>query len=190
MNDNSDNLTSADNQQERLIFIGWLLGFVDGEGCFSIGFVKQPDRGKRRGYTTGYQVAHRFVITQGVKSVDCLEEVKKFFGVGKININHRHDNHKEDLAQYCVNSTEDLTRTIIPFFEKHNLRTSKQYDFEQFSLCMKMVSLNEHLTHAGLIRIVEISQTMNHRKSRDELIRILRDYTPNIYKGEDIVRSA
>ena len=37
----SDNPNGADNQQERLIELGWVLGFVDGEGCFSIGFVRQ-----------------------------------------------------------------------------------------------------------------------------------------------------
>ena len=42
-----DNLWSADNQQERLVRIGWTLGFVDGEGCFSIGFVRQPGRTDR-----------------------------------------------------------------------------------------------------------------------------------------------
>ena len=34
-------MTSAENQQERLIeFRGWVIGFVDGEGCFSIGFFR------------------------------------------------------------------------------------------------------------------------------------------------------
>ena len=28
----SENLSDADNQQERLIKIGWIVGFVDGEG--------------------------------------------------------------------------------------------------------------------------------------------------------------
>jgi hypothetical protein len=60
-----DNVTGAENQQERLSeFRGWVIGFVDGEGCFSIGFVRQPSRPKRKGYTTGYQVFHRFVVTQ------------------------------------------------------------------------------------------------------------------------------
>ncbi len=27
---------SADNQQERLKTIGWIVGYVDGEGCFSV----------------------------------------------------------------------------------------------------------------------------------------------------------
>ncbi|MEA2617014.1 MAG: hypothetical protein QOE72_2797 [Chloroflexota bacterium] len=34
----------ADNQQERLVRIGWVLGFVDGEGCFSLGLVRQASR--------------------------------------------------------------------------------------------------------------------------------------------------
>src|ERR671934_2445416 len=55
----SENPNGADNQQERLIELrGWVIGFVDGEGCFSIGFVRQPDRAGRRGYTTSYQVFH------------------------------------------------------------------------------------------------------------------------------------
>ena len=175
----SDNATGADNQQERLINIGWVVGFVDGEGCFSIGFVKQPNRGRRIGYKTGIQVAHRFVVTQGVKSIACLEDLQKFFGVGRLIINKRYDNHKEHLAQYIVNSRTDLVETIIPFFEQHQLRTSKQYDFEQFAKCMRKIVNGEHLMHQGLIEIIEIAQTMNHKKSREKLIRILRDYTPN-----------
>lgn len=60
-----ENPLSADNQQERLIKIGWVIGFVDGEGCFSISFIRQPHRMNRRGYRSGYQVAHEFSVTQG-----------------------------------------------------------------------------------------------------------------------------
>src|SRR5213595_283219 len=86
----SDKVTGAENQQERLIeFRGWVVGFVDGEGCFSIGFVRQPNRTNRRGYKTGYQVSHRFTVTQGMKSVSCLERLQSFFGVGRIYVNRR-----------------------------------------------------------------------------------------------------
>ena len=78
---NGDNVTGADNQQERLIeFRGWVIGFVDGEGCFSIGSCGQSDRPGRRGYTAGYQVSHRFAVTQGAKSMRRLEELQEFFG--------------------------------------------------------------------------------------------------------------
>lgn len=173
----SDNPIGAENQQERLVRTGWVVGFVDGEGCFSIGFVRQPNRASRKGYKTGYQVAHSFVVVQGARSKACLEELRGFFGVGAIGINRRYDNHKEHLYRYCVSRREDLLRVIVPFFEKYPLHTSKRSDFEKWSSCLEICRHGRHLTAEGLIEIAEIAQTMNHRKPRTELIRILRGHT-------------
>src|SRR3977135_162895 len=93
----SDNPSDADNQQERLVKIGWVTGFVDGEGCFSIHFVRQPKRANRAGYKTGYQVAHGFAVTQGAKSAKCLHMLQAFFGAGRVYENRRFDNHRENL---------------------------------------------------------------------------------------------
>jgi hypothetical protein len=188
----SDKSSAADNQQERLIKIGWITGFVDGEGCFSIHFVRQPERANRRGYKTGFQVAHQFVVTQGAKSAQSLELVQQFFGVGRLYCNRRYDNHKENLNQFVVARRSDLLTKIIPFFRKYRLRTAKQLDFEKFVTCMKVIETDAHLTPSGLLQILEITQTMNHCKPRTEMIRILRDYMPNadMFVGEDIVRSA
>ncbi len=57
-------MTGAENQQERLVSLGWIVGFVDGEGCFSIGFVRQAGGGPRIAYETGWQVSHEFAVTQ------------------------------------------------------------------------------------------------------------------------------
>lgn len=170
---------NADNQQERLIKIGWIIGFVDGEGCFSIGIIKQPDRINRRGYTTGFQVGHDFVVTQGAKSHNVLDEIRNFFGVGRIYLNKRWDNHKENLFQYMVHRRSDLLNVIIPFFRKYPLQTSKKNDFEKFAQCVELMSHSLHLSSEGLIKILEITQTMNRKKSRVDLIRILRGHTPN-----------
>jgi hypothetical protein len=189
----SDNPSDAENQQERLIKIGWVTGFVDGEGCFSIHFVRQPERADRKGYKTGFQVGHEFVVTQGAKSVACLHTLREFFGIGGVYLNRRHDNHKEHLYQYSVARRSDLLRVVIPFFQQYPLRTSKQRDFAKFVECMSVIETNEHLTVSGLLKIVEIAETMNHCKPRTEMIRILRDYTPNandLIVGEDIVPSA
>jgi hypothetical protein len=187
----SDNSSAADNQQERLIKIGWITGFVDGEGCFSIHVVRQPHRHNRRGYKTGFQVAHQFVVTQGAKSIECLQMMQGYFGVGRLHCNRRYDNHKDDLYQYVVSKRSDLLETIIPFFQRFQLRTSKQLDFDKFVRCMRVIQTGAHLTPSGLLEIVGIMQTMNHCKPRNEMIRILRDYMPDTdFVGEDIVRSA
>jgi hypothetical protein len=173
-------VTGAGNQQERLVRIGWVIGFVDGEGCFSIGFVRQPDRTGRKGYKTGYQVAHEFAVTQGAKSVSCLHELVDFFGVGSVAANRRHDDHKEHLYRYVVRRRVDLIEKIIPFFFAHPMHSSKQRDFEKFARCLEMIDLGVHRTRSGLADIAEITQTMNRQKPRHALIRILRDHTPEI----------
>ena len=175
----SENPTSAGNQQERLIKRGWVIGFVDGEGCFSIGFIRQPDRINRKGYRTGYQVAHEFAVTQGAKSISCLHELHEFFGVGQVIVNNRYDNHKEHLYRYVVRKRKDLLKVVIPFFRQNPMHSSKQKDFEKFAQCVELIESGRHLTPLGLLEIVEIAQTMNRQKPRTELIRILRDHMPN-----------
>jgi LAGLIDADG endonuclease len=180
-----DNVLGADNQQERLIELGWVLGFVDGEGCFSIGFLRQPDRKGRKGYKTGYQVFHEFAVTQGAKSISCLHAIREFFGVGQVYANKRYDNHKEHLYRFVVRPRSELLEVVIPFFRRHPLRTSKQHDFEKFARCIELVERGRHLTRDGLLEIVEIAQTMNSQKPRPELVRILRDHTPNSETSDD-----
>ena len=167
----------ADNQQERLIKLGWVIGFVDGEGCFSIGFIKQPNCIKRKGYKTGYQVSHEFVVTQGAKSIRSLYELAEFFKVGQVLVNNRYDNHKEHLYRYVVRKREDLIKVIIPFFRKYKMSSAKRRDFEKFAKCVELMERKDHLSRDGLIRIAKIAQTMNRRKPRYSLIRILRDHT-------------
>lgn len=161
--------------------IGWVIGFVDGEGCFSINFVKQSDKQEttrvRRGYKTGYQVFHEFSVVQGMKSLESLKKLQEFFGVGALYINRRHDNHKENLYRYTVRRREDLKKIIIPFFQQYHLRTSKKNDFEKFARCMQMIEADEHLSVEGLIKIIKMTEFMNHQKKKTDIIRILRNQT-------------
>ena len=179
----SKKVSHADNQQERLIKIGWVIGFTDGEGCFSVGFVKQADRIEkhriRRGYKTGYQIFHEFAVTQGAKSLQSLRDLQQFFGIGKIYINTRYDNHKEHLYRYVVRRREDLLNVIIPFFRQYQMRTAKNNDFKKFARCVELVKKGYHLKFSGINKIAKIVSTMNRQKTRNKLIKIPRDYTPN-----------
>jgi len=174
-------VSHAENQQERLMMIGWITGFVDGEGCFSVNFIRQPDKKEkhrlRKGYKTGFQVAHEFAITQGESSLEPLQRIKDFFGVGGVYINKRYDNHKEHLYRYCVRKRDDIVKVIIPFFQKYSLRTAKRHNFELFSKCMKKIADDEHLNRKGIINIMRISELMNSKKSKSDYIKILRNQT-------------
>jgi len=172
------NVSGADNQQERLVKSGWIVGFVEGEGCFSIGFIKQPNRINRKGYKLVFQVWHEFAVTQGESSLKALKEIRDFFNVGKIYINNRYDNHKENLYRYVVRRRKDLLEVIIPFFSKQTMRTIKKKQFDRFVFILKMVEKKKHLSKDGLEEILRVAEKMNVRKDRGNLIRILREHTP------------
>ena len=154
----SKNVSSADNQQVRQKFIGWIVGFIDGEGCFSVSINKNPTT------KSGWQIFPELVVTQGEKSLPALKKLQKFFCCGKIFVNRRHDNHRENLYRYCVRRLKDLEERIIPFFQKNGLETAKKEDFKKFVLIVKRMQQRKHLTKVGRARIAKIVQTMNRKK--------------------------
>ena len=169
--DGSDNVRGADNQQERLWICGWIAGFVDGEGCFSVPIFRNHKAALR------WQVQPQFVVAQSVSGRDALEELVSVFGCGKVYVNQRHDDHREQLALYSVKRFADLRDVIVPFFQEHQLRTSKRENFGKFVRVLCLIEERKHLTISGLIEIAEIVETMNRRKP-SEVLRILRDHTP------------
>ena len=155
----SDNQLRADNQQGRLDPL-WIVGFVDGEGCFSISIFRNKTT------KSGVQIFPEFVVTQGAKSLTVLEDMQNFFQCGKIYENRRTDNHRESLYRYCVRSFSDLEDKIIPFFDKYPLRTAKQQDFLVFCEVVELIKNRIHLTPEGIEKTRALAATMNRRKIR------------------------
>jgi hypothetical protein len=146
-----------DNQQERLKTIGWIVGYVDGEGCFSVSLFKN------RTTKFGWQVFPEFVVTQGEKSKKSLDFLRKFFGCGKIFVNKRYDNHNENIYRYCVRSRKDLTKTVIPFFRENKLKTNKKIDFQIFSAIIRKMNNHEHFMKKGIREIAKMIEKMNRK---------------------------
>ena len=87
----SDNPSGAGNQQERPGSEEWIVGFVDGEGCFSISVVRNAT------CALGWQVQHAFAVTQASPSRAALEYVRDVLECGRIVEQIRHDDHRSVL---------------------------------------------------------------------------------------------
>jgi LAGLIDADG endonuclease len=154
----SENPSGAGNQQERPGIEQWIVGFVDGEGCFSISVVRNP------GCRLGWQVQHEFSVTQGASSRPALELLIEEFGCGTVIANSRHDNHREQLLRFSVKRRSDLLEVVVPFFEEHPLRTAKRSDFERFRAVLHSMQTGRHLTEEGLRWIARETEHMNRRQ--------------------------
>ncbi len=157
----------ADNQQERLN-ANWVVGFVDGEGCFYVG-INHPKN--------HLQILPEFRIVQHKNNEDVLFKLKDFFGCGNVTVNHG------DRKEVRVRGIKNL-KIIVDFFSKYPLKTKKQNDFEKFSEIIKLMSKKKHLSEVGLKKISELVCQMQRRKKRLKSSETICQ-TP---KGEDIVR--
>ena len=156
----SDNPFSADNQQERPESVAWwVVGFVDGEGCFGVSIVRN------RTCRLGWQVQPEFSVTQGERSLESLELLRRFFRCGTVIRNGRHDNHREAMYRFSIRRGTDLRQRVVPFFESHSLRTAKGDEFLRFATILGWMDLGEHLHQQVLAELARAVETMNHRKA-------------------------
>nr|YP_009518897.1 hypothetical protein [Boodleopsis pusilla]AYC64851.1 hypothetical protein [Boodleopsis pusilla] len=131
----------------------WIVGFVDGEGCFHIGIHKNQK------LALGYQVLPQFTVVQHERDINVLYALKNFFQCGVVRRNHG------NLWCYRVRSIHHLHESILPFFEKHKLKTQKNINFLKFRRVIFLMKKGEHLTQQGFERIQKIQSQMNKNKS-------------------------
>jgi len=156
---------TADNQQERLD-ANWVVGFVDGEGCFHVSINKQPKM------TLGWQVLPEFRVVQHERNTAILQRIQEFFGCGRVVVNHG------DRKELRIRGLDALEK-VVECFRSNPLKTTKQRDFEIFAKIISMMREQDHLTQEGLLKIAELASMMNRQTRRTVLSRIPRDCTPN-----------
>ena len=145
----SENITSADNQQERPLVnvriptqVAWYIsGFVDGEGSFNISFRRKQD------YKTKWQPVLSFNVSQRERLI--LDVIKNYFKCGIIK------RRRDGLHSYDVTNPIDLKTTIVPFFIRYpfiSKRRSK--NFELFTSAVEIMFKKQHLSQTGLRNLV------------------------------------
>lgn len=115
----------------------WIVGFTDGEGCFHVGV---NSNSKLR---FGKQILPEFVLVQHQRDLPLLYAVKAYFGCGTVRVSRQHPTGT--IYAYRVRNIKHLDELIIPFFEKHPLKTQKQLDFIFFKDVVRSLIKKDHL---------------------------------------------
>ena len=141
----------------------WVVGFVDGEGCFYVGINPHPEM------SLGYQVLPEFRVVQHERDVAVLYALKRFFRAGVVRRNH------DDRYELRVRKLSALA-DVVRFFEEHPLKTKKRVDFLKFRQVIRLMQEGAHLSREGLERIVTITMEMNRgeKESAAEIIAAVR----------------
>lgn len=114
-----------------------------------------------------------FQISLHKKDQKILEQIRSYWGVGKIT-------HKTSKSvQLRIRSIQELS-IIIDHFEKYPLLTQKRADFILWREII-MIMRKEHLTHEGLIAIVNIRASLNLGLSGE-----LKEAFPRLFQLRDL----
>jgi LAGLIDADG endonuclease len=143
-------VTGADNQQERLD--GYISGYVDGEGSFSVVVNRNPS------CRTGYQLVPEFHVSQNGERDQVLRLIQaRLGGCGYIKRNGLRDR----ALVFVVRRRADLLEKVIPFFEKSPLLSSKHADFEKFAHIVRAMEVGHHRSSDGFFELLELAVSMN-----------------------------
>jgi len=127
----------------------WLVGFTDAEGCFSIDLFKSSTS------KLGEATKLTFMLTQSDRDKDLMSSLIEYLGCGYMTSVNR------GTIDFKVTKFSSIRDTIIPFFEKYPLQTSKNSNFLSFSEVAKLMDNKAHLTEKGLDQIRIIKNKIN-----------------------------
>lgn len=149
----------------------YLVGFIDGEGCFYVGIFPRP------GTKFGWQITPEFKVSQNPRGKLILDTLKKRLNCGKIRPNDYQKKSDRTLV-FVVRSHQDLWQKVIPFFRKNPIQSGKRRDLEKFIHVIKLIHQGKHLTKKGFVEILDLAYSMNTRKRklpRSEIIASIKD---------------
>lgn len=136
----------------------YIVGFVDGEGCFAVTVNKNSDRLP--------EVRLIFEIELREDDEPILHEIQKVLDCGRI--------YRLEYARYAnwrphvklkVSNFQDISTKIIPFFQRYPLQAKKCLQFDKFCQVAELIKTKDHLTAAGIERI----RALRHMDSRSAL---------------------
>jgi len=114
----------------------YIAGFVDGEGCFALKFIRSV-RHERKNKPVYFYWDIEFAIVLRGDDKNILKQIKETLGCGRISVS------KRGHVRYSVNDINDLMNIVVPFFRKYRLRAKKQFDFKLWQSAIEILERNQ-----------------------------------------------
>ena len=151
----------------------YIVGFVDGEGCFSITINKNDDRLP--------EVRLVFEIELREDDEPILREIQKVLDCGNIyRLEYQRYAKWRPHVKLKISNFSDISDKVIPFFKRYPLQAKKRLQFEQFCQVAELIRLKQHLTLEGVNKI----RALKHRDSLDALDAHVQWGVPEITRAQ------
>lgn len=138
-----------------------LSGFVVGEGCFYV------ESGVDEKYRLGWRIRPAFCVEVRHDDREVLEVLKETLGCGNIydldfgRYRGYEAKNWRPHVKYRVGNFEDISKKVIPFFQKYPLFGRKKKCFELFCRVVGEMEEKGHLNPDNLEKIKALVRELN-----------------------------
>jgi hypothetical protein len=140
-----------------MITADYIVGLTDGEGCFYINV--RPSDKRYRGSKTGIET--HFYIKLREDEFPLLNQVKSFFGCGAVYYQKEKRKNHSPCYRFEINSQKDINEILIPFFDKHPLKSKKKKNYLIFRKIATIIRNNDYKEDGSLRKIQQLKSQMN-----------------------------
>jgi hypothetical protein len=117
----------------------YIVGFVDGEGCFCVSINKNGPRLP--------EVRLIFEIELREDDENILLQIKEVLNCGNIyRLSYERYKQWRPHVKYEVSNFSDISENIIPFFKRYPPQAKKSDSFNTFCQVAELIKLKRHLT--------------------------------------------
>ena len=150
-------MTSRRQEGQYQLDPNYIVGFVDGEGCFSVTCSKRED------IRAGYEIKAAFEMEVVIDDHAIMTRIYEALGKpGQLySFSFKRYPSWRPHCKIKVSNLKDITEKIIPFFKKHPLQSKKRKSFETFCRIVEMIRQKKHLNPKYAAKIVTLRNTMN-----------------------------
>jgi LAGLIDADG endonuclease len=129
LHNHSKSINRSNISSTKSNFHQWLVGFVDGDGSFTITYQKS-NTGKLKWNLF-------FKISQSNYNLRVLYYIKKELGYGTVQLET-----KTNMADFRIRNKDIFNKVIFPIFDKYPLLTSKYFEYSKFKKAYEILENN------------------------------------------------
>jgi len=162
-NNSNNNFSINEPDTSSILKNGWLSGFIDADGSFSIIIRNKTINGKGKDRVEArVRIEQRREDPKTNKSYESiLKLIAETFGV-QLNTTI----HNGNINYYVISITSPTKLVIlINYLNEYSLFTSKYLNFKDFSSCVDIMLNKKHLTMPGREKIGILKEGMNNKRT-------------------------
>lgn len=153
---------------------GWLAGFIDADGSFSIQLTKKETgalllaptaslNNKKRKITCRLRLEQRMVDPVSNQSYfNVLTEIANFLNCNLLT--RKQSSTGNEYYTLCASSRNSL-QIILDYFERFPLYSSKFLDYNDWAKAAGLMLVGQHYTEEGIIEINNLKSNMNLKRT-------------------------